>query len=286
MVLAKIIERVIHRQLSIYLEENCLLSPNQFGFRKGRSTQQAVTYFLDHIRDCMNKGEYCGAVFIDLKKAFDTVDHGRLLSKLSHYGIKDKELTWFENYLFGRHQRIIYDGTQSDSQPVVCGVPQGSILGPMLFILLINDIDHQLNSCKILLYADDTVVFTSSKNQETIKGNLNTDLSKLATWFYENHLVVNLKKGKTEFIQYGTPNKLSKAEKMDIMIRNEPVNEVQAYQYLGVKMDKALTYVEHKDKIYKEAMRRVKLLSRIRRDISPLVAQSIYKTMIEPILLY
>ncbi|CAB4000865.1 Hypothetical predicted protein [Paramuricea clavata] len=145
------------------------------------------------------------------KKAFDTVDHGRLLSKLSHYGIKDKEQTWFENYLFGRRQRVIYDGTQSDSQPVVCGVPQGSILGPMLFILLINDIDHQLNSCKILLYADDTVVFTSSKNQETIKVNLNSDLSKLATWFYENNLVVNLKKGKTEFI-------LSKAEKMDIMI--------------------------------------------------------------------
>ena len=131
----------------------------------------------------MDKGEYCGAVFIDLKKAFDTVDHGRLLSRLSHYGIKDKELTWFENYLFGRRQRVIYDSTQSDSQPVVCSVPQGSILGPMLFILLINDIDHQLNSCKILLYADDTVVFTSSKNQETIKGNLNTDLSKLATWF-------------------------------------------------------------------------------------------------------
>ncbi|CAB4033446.1 Hypothetical predicted protein [Paramuricea clavata] len=93
----------------------------------------------------MDKGECCGAVFIDLKKAFDTVDHGRLLSKLSHYGIKDKELTWFENYLFGRRQRVIYDGTQSDSQPIVCGVPQGCILGPMLFILLINDIDHQLN---------------------------------------------------------------------------------------------------------------------------------------------
>ncbi|CAB4011690.1 Hypothetical predicted protein [Paramuricea clavata] len=241
--LAKIIERVVHRQLSIYLEENCLLSSNQFGFRKGRSTQQAVTYFSDHIRDCMDKGEYYGAVFIDLKKAFDPVDHGRLLSKLSHYGIKDKELTWFENYLFGRRQRVIYDGTQSDSQPVVCGVPQGSILGPMLFILLINDIDHQLNSCKILLYADDTVVFTSSKNQETIKGNLNTDLSKLATWFYENNLVVNLKKGRTEFILYSTPNKLSKAEKMDIMIRNEPVNEVQAYQYKYILVFKRYNFV-------------------------------------------
>ena len=136
----------------------------------------------------MDKGEYCGAVFIDLNKAFDTVGHGRLLSKLPFYGIKDKELTWFEDYLFGRRQcaRVIYDDTCSESQPVVCGVPQGSILGPLLFILLINDIDHQLNSCKILLYADDTVVFTSSKNQETIEENLNSDLSNLAAWFYEN----------------------------------------------------------------------------------------------------
>ena len=213
----------------------CLLSPNQFGFRKGRSTHHAVTYLSDHISNCMDKGEYCGAVFIDLNKAFDTVDHGRLLSKLPFYGIKDKQLTWFEDYLFGRRQCVIYDGTCSESQPVVCGVPQGSILGPMLSILLINDIDHQLNSCRILLYADDTVVFTSSKNQETIEENLNSDLSNLAAWFYENNLVVNLKKGKTEVILYGTSNKLSKAQKMDIMMRNEAVNEVEMYQYLESK---------------------------------------------------
>ena len=127
------------------------------------------------------------------------MDHGRLLSKLPYYGIKDKELTLFENYLFGRRQSVINDGSCFASQPIVCGVPQGSILGPMLFILLINDIDQQLNSCKILLYADDTVVFTSSKKQETIEKNLNSDLSNLTNWFYEN-LVVNLKQGKTEFI--------------------------------------------------------------------------------------
>ncbi len=225
-VLSKIVERVVHRQLSDYLEENCLLSPNQFGFRKGRSTHHAVTYFSDYIRNCMDKGEYCGAAFIDLNKAFDTVDHGRFLSKLPHYGIKGKELTWFEDYLFGRSQRVIYDGTYSESQPVVCSVPQGSILGPTLFILLINDIDHQLNSCKFLLYADDIVVFTSSKKQETIEENLNSDLSNLAAWFYENNLVVNLKKRKTEVILYGTSKKLSKAEKMEIKMRNEPVNKV------------------------------------------------------------
>ena len=276
-ILANIFERIVHRQL---------LSPNQFVFRKGRSTQHTVTYFSDYIRDCMDKGKYCGAVFIDFNKAFDTVDHGRLLSKLPYYGIKDKELTWFENYLFGRRQSVIYDGSCSASQPVVCGVPQGSILGPMLFILLINDIDHQFNSCKILLYADDTVVFTSSKKHETIEKDLNSDLSNLTNWFYENNLVVNLKQGKTEFILYGTSKKLSKAQKMDILMCNTPVNEVETYQYLGVKMDKSLTYVEQKEKMYKEAMRRVKLLSRIRCNVSPLVAQSIYRTMIEPIVLY
>ena len=123
-VLSKIVERVVHRQLSDYLEENCLLSPNQFGFRKGRSTHHTVTYFAGYIRNCIDKGEYCGAAFIDLNKAFDTVDHGRFLSKLPHYGIKGKELTWFEDYLFGRSQRVIYDGTYSESIRIVyCKIP-------------------------------------------------------------------------------------------------------------------------------------------------------------------
>ena len=135
-----------------------------------------------------------GAIFIRLKKAFDTIDHGRLLSKLPCYGIRDRELAWFEDYLFGRKQFVTFKSVNSERQTVLTGVPQGSVLGPLLFMLLINDIDLQLQKCEILLYADDTVVFTSDKTCEIIESNLNSDLTNLARWFSDNHLVLNHKK--------------------------------------------------------------------------------------------
>ena len=149
--------------------------------------------------------------------------------------------------------RNCYDGTRCESQPVVCGVPHGSILGPLLFILLLNDIDYELNSCKILLYADDTVVFTSSKNQETNEENLNSDLSNLAA-----SLSIS-EKGKLKSSCLVHPKRCPKLRKLNIIMRNEPINEVETYR--GVKIDKSLNYVEQKNKIYKEAMRKVKLLS-------------------------
>ena len=107
-----------------------------------------------------------GAVFIDLRKAFDTVDHARLLSKLPIYGIKNKELCWFESYLFGRKQIVSYDGALSEIQAISCGVPQGSMLGPLLFTLIINDIDKDLRQCEMNLYADFFYLF---KKQQDIK---------------------------------------------------------------------------------------------------------------------
>ena len=112
-----------------------------------------------------------GAVYIDLRKAFDTVDHARLLSKLPIYGIKSKELCWFENYLFGRKQIVSYDGVLSEIQANSCGIPQGSILGPLLFILLINDIDENLRQCEMTLYADDSVLYVGGKHVILSKKN-------------------------------------------------------------------------------------------------------------------
>jgi retron-type reverse transcriptase len=167
-VLSKVFERVVHRQLYAYLEENNLLSKNQFGFRTKSSTQHAVTKFSDSIRQNMDKGLMTGAIFIDLRKAFDTVDHARLLSKLTIYGIRNDELMWFEDYLFNRTQFVAFEGVESSVQPISCGVPQGSILGPLLFVLLVNDIDIHLKRCEIILYADDTVIYHADRTCERI----------------------------------------------------------------------------------------------------------------------
>ena len=285
-VLSKVFERIVHNQLYTYLEENNLLSDCQFGFRRKSSTEHAVTYFSDFIKTSMDKGKLTGAVFVDLRKAFDTIDHATLIAKLPIYGVHGKERTWFESYLFNRQQFVSYQGICSERQSIRCGVPQGSILGPLLFTIVINDITKQVKECRILLYADDTVIFTSDKDSKRIENLLNTEFNNVATWFTNNNLVLNLKKTKTEFVLFGTHQKLAKSEKVSISLNEKMISESEMYEYLGVTMDKNLTMKAHLEKTYKKVLSRTKLLARIRHNISPWVAETIYKVMILPQMLY
>ena len=146
-----------------------------------------------------------GAVFVDLRKAFDTVDHARLLSKLSIFGIRNKELNWFERYLFDR-KHFVFDGVKSDTRSIYCGVPQGSVLGPLLFLLLINDVELHLKYSQIILYVDD-------------------DLELVGNWFSANNLVVNLKKSKTKCVMFGTHRKTSRSSKFDLKINGTQITK-------------------------------------------------------------
>ena len=157
-IMSKVTERVVYNQLSEYFETNNLFSNSQYGFRKRRSTKDAVPKLSDDIRTAMDNGYLTGALFLDLRKAFDTVNHGCLLQKLPYYGILGAELNWITSYLFHRSQIVNFDGVTSDEEYITHGVPQGSILGPLLFVCLINDLPEQLTHCRILMYADDTVI--------------------------------------------------------------------------------------------------------------------------------
>ena len=153
--ISKIIERVVHRQLSSYLESNNLLSDCQFGFRKNRSTELAEALFTDNVKKKVNEGKLVGAVFIDLSKAFDTLGHAKLISKLKSHGIVNTEIDWFQDYLFNRTQYVQLGNTLSNAEKVHCGVPQGSIIGPLLFVLFYNDFPLCLKHSKVIVYADD-----------------------------------------------------------------------------------------------------------------------------------
>ena len=182
-VLPKLLEKHIHRQYMDFLEEERFLSDCQFGYRSGRSTNLAATLFVDNVRNYVHKGKLVGAVFIDLRKAFDTLSHDVLLTKLKVYGVNGRELAWFTDYLFGRQQYVQLGMNKSSNQSSFTGVPQGFIIGPLLFLVFYNDLtDFEPNS-RVLKYADYTVIYCSGKDVESIEANLKYDMDLIAKYF-------------------------------------------------------------------------------------------------------
>ena len=265
-VLSKVLERAVHIQLYKYLQQNKILSTYQCGFRKCHSTEFAVLSFSDNIRRNMDQGQLTGAVFIDLRKAFDTVDHAVLLDKLSNLGILDKEHGWFTDYLSNRTQVVEFQGVTSASEDVSTGVPQGSILGPLLFILHINDLPEVVSDCNILMYADDTVLYCSSSQASVIQDKLNAELSKIDHWLSFNSLFVNVTK--TEAMLFGTAPRLSAVNSFSITLNNNVIKRVFHFTYLGIVFDDRLIWNEQIKYLISKAGKRVGMLGRLRRSLT------------------
>ena len=220
--------------MSAYLENSSLLNEHQFGFRKRRSIELASSLFTDKIKKKVNEGKLVGSVFIDLSKAFDTLSHAKLITKLRSYGILNKELDWFEDYLFDRTQYVQWCTSLSEAGKVHCGVPQGSIIGPLLFILFYNDFPSCLIHSDVIVYADDTVIFVPGKDLAIIEARLSADMQRIHEWCTDNELILNLSKGKTESMLFGTSKRLSKQPPvMNVTFRDKNINFTTRYKYLG-----------------------------------------------------
>ena len=197
---SKILERLMYSRLNKYLKENSILYEKQFGFQSGYSTYDAIVQLVDKIFDSFEKELFTLGVFIDLSKAFDTVDHSILLKKLKFYGITDKNLACFESYLSNRKQCIeVGENSKTDLKYVTCGVPQGSILGPLLFLVCINDLPNASRLLDPIMFADDTNLFFNHKDIKHLFTVENNELVNIKDWFTANKLSLNVEKTKYSF---------------------------------------------------------------------------------------
>ena len=175
-VLSKILEKLMYTRLLSFLNKNGILYNLQFGFRSGHSTAMAIMALVDNISRSIDNGEYTLGVFLDFSKAFDCLNHQILFNKLEHYGVRNEALLWFKSYFTDRYQYVSYDGSESDKMLITCGVPQGSILGPLLFLLYVNDVVNVSNILLLILYADDTNAFLSGNDIDILIDTMNEEL--------------------------------------------------------------------------------------------------------------
>ena len=279
----KILEHHIHDSLQVHLDNNNLISKFQNGFRKNHSTQQTIFKYTTDLLLNNNNNETSIAIYIDFRKAFDTVNHKKLINKISKYGISQKLTKLLQSYLTNRKQQTIVNGTKSTLQNVGYGVPQGSILGPQLFTLYINDIVDQITESKIQMYADDIVLYNTMTNLESLKN----DMSKIACWCRGSELTMNLDKTKYQIFPRNAhvdTNKLS--DDCEIKVGQQSLKEVKLYKYLGVEIDNYLTMKQHANNIIKLGSHKLFILRHIRKTITMQAALLVFKSIFLGVLDY
>ena len=283
---SKIIEKVVHKKIYEHLQRNDLLCKEQGGFREGFSTVSTASFFVNEIYKSINQKKYILATYLDIKKAFDTVNHQILLKKCKKLGIQGKLLNWLKNYLINRKQITIANNVTSDMGSITCGVPQGSILGPLLFLIYINDLNSCLTCTSDFLYADDTVLLCSGNDLNNVCDNMQNDLDNISNWCNSNKLTINSKK--TKFMIFGNRNMLKKIKntKFNLNMDGQALDRVHCYKYLGLNIDDNLNFNKHIQDMNKIITHKLYMFSKIRFYIGEKDAIILFKSMILPIVEY
>ena len=259
----KILEKLMAKRILSFIREQKILYELQFGFRENHSTLHALLELTDQIYSNLDKNKFCVGVFLDLSKAFDTIDHSILLSKLDHYGFRGVVNKWFSSYLKNRQQFTIANGQKSDYGQINKGVPQGSVLGPILFTLYVNDMAMALNF-KPRLFADDTNIFSFDADINNLTTSIDEELKKLYEWFNANKLKVNL--DKTNYCIF-SPNRNMKNDHDIKITMGSDIKEATDIKYLGLKIDSKLTWSKHVEKIKSEIVKFASLFAKLRHFI-------------------
>ena len=283
-VIAKILERVVHRQLYAYLQRHSILNVAQSGFRPHHTTQDVLVSTIDDWRQALDEDKLVGSIMVDLSKAFDMVSHSILLRKLESYGVRGGELGWFANYLNGRRQRVCINGVQSGWTGILRGVPQGSILGPLLFTIYVNDLPQSVMHGRIKQYADDTTLYAVSDNHVDLSNRLSTDLAGVAEWVEQNGLKLN--EAKTQMILLCRKKRSKELENVVVKLKGQDVARSRKVKYLGVWVDEGLTWADHVEAVRKKCLGGLAKLRRLRDTLPAALKKNIYNALVLPHLDY
>ena len=278
--LSKICERVVAAKLSHHLETHNLLSPFQSAYRRGYSTETQLAGLIHKIAQAVDDGHVVRASFLDISKAFDSVSHRGLIIRLQQIGVTGTLLRWFRSYLSNRQQRVVLDGFSSSSLPIHSGVPQGSVLGPLLFILYIDDLLRQFD-CGVHCYADDTLLFAIGPNIGAVNTALNRNLEKATEW--GNNWLVSFNQAKTESMSFGLPPSVSGEP---LVFQNNPIKEMTEHKHLGLIVSSNLSWNAQVTAMTEKAEKRLRYLTIARHHVTQGVLQNIYLTLIRPVMEY
>ena len=263
-IINSIFERHISNCLVDYLESNSLLYNHQSGFRRLHSCQTALTKIVDNWLNAINNSETVGTVFLDLTKAFDLVNHKLLIQKLAAYKFSSSTQSWFQSYLTNRSQQVNISGKLSDPQHIAAGVPQGSVLGPLLFLIYINDLPLSIQTCILDLFADDATLSCSDPSILNLTNCLNEDLKNFQDWCIRNDMVVNVPKTKAMFIASRNAANRILENNQDLKLSDETIHITTNEKLLGVHIDNTLSWTAQVESTIKKCSSLLHLLNRIK----------------------
>ena len=264
----------MYDRLLNFVDKFDLLYAHQYGFRKNRSTYMALLSLEDNLTRALENGEHVVGVYLDF--SFDTVDHMILLQKLYHYGVRGCAHDWFTSYLSNRSQFVTYNGVKSNLNNVKCGVPQGYILGPLLFLLYINDLLFACKRTFPVLFADDSNLFLSGKNTDQVQQMMDDELKDIVIWLRANKLSLNI--SKTHYMLFS--NKKVIQPNVTIEINGQPITCVTKTKFLGVIIDNKLTWKEHISYICGKVAKGIGIISKVRKYLNKNTLLDLYYSFI------
>ena len=281
--ISKILERLMFKRLSNYLDSLKFFNESQYGFRRNRSTELALLDITEFVLNGMENKLTTVGVFLDLSKAFDSVNHDILLKKLNSIGIRGLQYNWFESYLKCRHQYVSIGSNTSAYTPIKCGVPQGSILSPLLFLIFMNDISNVSKIIRTVLFADDTTFLCSGKNIKEVTNTINSKLIKIYDWLASNSLNINYKK--TNYMLFG-PKIVTNTLNTKIFINNTPLERVPITKFLGFMLCDNLSWLDHILYTSTKITKLTGILFKLRYKLTADIVKKIYYSLIYPYLTY